>query len=164
MDQSHVVRIPVHLYEVMNKINRLSDEYNFYMGRDPLKKELVDDLGISEITIVNALNAMSKFYMIDSKYSSDYSDSLIDVADNSPNPEELLVNKLFNEDIKVLINFLNDKQKNLLNLRYGFYNKEEHTLEEIGNLYHLTRERIRQLQVKIEIKILEKIKKFKLVL
>jgi RNA polymerase primary sigma factor len=152
-DKSRLIRLPVHLVESLNKIKKVNNDFLINNGRLPDKRELADllDLTFEEI---------NKYIMYSEIYDKDFTSFELPVGDDqntllkefipdySVDVEESVFLESMKEDIYSLIETLNDREAEILKLRYGLVDGRERTLEEIGQIYGLTRERIRQIEQK----------------
>ncbi|MEK9656931.1 MAG: sigma-70 family RNA polymerase sigma factor [bacterium] len=154
-DHSRTIRIPVHMVETINKVRNVSKMLFTKLNRKPSNKEIAEEMKIS-IEKVKEIILISQIPMSLDNLMKDETGSLGDfVEDKKQVPQEY---KIFNaelkEKIKLLLNHLSKREGNILKLRYGLEDGIQRTLEEVGKIYMVTRERIRQ----IESKALEKLR------
>ncbi|KAL0031567.1 hypothetical protein WJX77_007581 [Trebouxia sp. C0004] len=156
-EQGRVVRLPVHLHEVMMRVRKAEKELTNELSREPTKQEVANKAGISEAK----LHGLHKMHRIPSaleapagKDSGDQTvgDTIEDETEISP--EEAATQQLLNKDMENLLYTLSARESAVLKLRYGLDDGQEKTLEEVGRILLVTRERIRQ----IEFKALRKLK------
>lgn len=157
MNQTRTIRIPIHVSDDVNRV--LKEVYNFYQlhNREPYIEELSNILGIAEEEINKILSYVKKTTSIDAPLSEKDDDyALVETVkdDGSLNPAELVENIMRTEKIKEWLEQLDSKERNILVMRYGLDGSPPQTLEVIGRVFGVTRERIRQL----EIKALEKLR------
>ena len=154
-DKARIVRIPVHAYEVLQKIKRYISEYKNVNGEEPDVKKISKDLNISE----DKINEYSVYFTdvgsLDKKiYEED--DTLVgDVISSDVSVEGEAMNNSLIEDIDKALGCLTEKEREVVEQRFGLKTGFGKTLEEVGIEFNVTRERIRQ----IEVKALRKIKK-----
>lgn len=150
-NQTLAIRLPVHIADEIGKIQR--EIYNFTnaKGREPTEEELSVLLDMPVDDIRKFLTYVRKISSMDSPKSiedDDYvlADTIEDI--NSPNPIEIMENIFINDKIKKWMSKLDEKERNILILRYGLDNMIPKTLEEVAKIYNVTRERIRQIECK----------------
>lgn len=149
-DQSNTIRVPVHFVEVRNRLNRVTLQLAHKLGHSPDKHEIADAMGI-RIEKVNAilasyLESIGFDEIVDVEEGLQLADSIRDdiVAD----PLVVAVNNEFVKGVDDVLGRLSDRQREVIQMRYGFGDGCPRTLEEIGTILSLTRERIRQIEVK----------------
>lgn len=156
-DQSRSIRLPVHVVETLNKLKKISKMFIQDNKRKPSEDELSH---LSEIPLhkVRELIKISQLPIsLETPIGDDESNSLSDIVegDSDKNPEERVLSDLLREDLeKVLSTYLTEREQMVLRLRFGLHDGTPRTLEEVGYVYNVTRERIRQ----IEAKALEKLR------
>ncbi len=179
-DQSRTIRIPVHMYETINKVNRIRLGMIQELGRDPKPKELALEVGFIEeedrTAIKNALKnneelsarlkreweqAIKKIRYItrisldpislespvgDGDDATELGDFIED--DKAEAPSNAASQQLLREQIRNVLSFLSEREQNVLDMRFGLTSGENRTLEQVGNEFGVTRERIRQIEAK----------------
>lgn len=150
-NQTLAIRLPVHIADEIGKIQR--EIYNFANsnGREPTEEELSQLVDMPIEDIRKFLTYVRKISSMDSPKSiedDDYvlADTIEDVT--SPNPIEIMENIFINDKIKKWLSNLDEKERNILILRYGLDDMIPKTLEEVARIYNVTRERIRQIECK----------------
>jgi len=164
-DNNRVIRIPIRIQEQANKINKLSNKARNNNGKSPAISEIADTTGMSEKKIRKVINATSIKYVYLDAPSPDESNknSLKDlIADNSPTPDNYVAKMSLNENIKKALSTLTHREENILRMRFGIDCEDNYTLDQIGSMYNLTRERIRQIERRALKKIRKKDKQFSL--
>lgn len=153
-DQARTVRIPVHMIELINKIRKIEMKHSIETGEMPSLEEIAEKLGISVEKVEKAKKSSEEVISLDTPlttqaYESNTQDTLMDFLADDKNIEEEINNKIFyTETLKQLKNLLSEREYTVLILRYGLYDGNIWTLEEIGNIYNVTRERVRQIEAK----------------
>lgn len=149
-DCGRTIRIPVHMVERINKVKKVIREYNCVFGRNPSIRELKDELELSEKEIVRALKYCEDTISLDILIGEDRNTNLSDFIpdDTVPTVEDQVFRKSLREDIFKLLATLTEREKRILILRFGLNDNKENTLEAIGKLLDVTRERIRQIEAK----------------
>lgn len=150
-NQTLAIRLPVHIADEIGKIQREINSFTSTHGREPTEEELSELLDLSVEDINKYLSCVKKISSMDSPKSiedDDYvlADTIEDI--NSPNPIEVMESILINDKIKKWLSMLDEKEKNILILRYGLNDMVPKTLEEVAKIYNVTRERIRQIEGK----------------
>ena len=148
-DQGRTIRIPVHMVESINRLTRVQNEYvKTHNGEEPTAEELAKLMGVS----VEKIEEMNKFstepVSIYTKIGEDADSELIDFLPANETAEQQAFSKELREDLIKAMDCLNERERNVLLLRYGFVDGRFHTLEEVGKVYNVTRERIRQIEAK----------------
>ncbi|MBR3524026.1 MAG: sigma-70 family RNA polymerase sigma factor [Bacilli bacterium] len=156
-DQGRTIRIPVHMVETINRLTRIKNEYvNTHNGEDPTSEDLAKIMGVS----VEKIEEMNKFstepVSIYTKIGEDADSELIDFLPANETAEQQVFSNELREDLVKAMNCLNAREKSVILLRYGFVDGKFHTLEEVGKVYHVTRERIRQIEAKALRKLRQK--------
>ncbi len=155
-EQSGSVRLPVKQAYILFKINNTSELLMKSLNREPTTKELSENTGISEEDINNILRASKQNLSLDAPYSETSDKSFLDyLEDTAPNIEDELIRKTLKLSIDEIVSDLSERETNIITKRYGLDGDEPQTLEEIGEKLHLSRERVRQ----IEVKAMDKLKK-----
>jgi RNA polymerase primary sigma factor len=147
-DQSRIVRLPLNKIADIKKINHASSILEQQYNRDPTEYELADYLHI-EASEIESIMSVSKWHIsMDTPFSDNEENSLIDVMEdkNSVDPMENLINQSLSSEVQSLLIYLNEREKEVIKLFYGLNGEKAMTLEEIGDKFDLSRERIRQIK------------------
>ena len=151
-DQGRTIRIPVHMVETVNKLNRMQRELHQELGRDPSFAELADAMGpgwnaerVEEVFDITK-EPMSLETPVGDDGNSSYGDFIPD--DNIVSPSEQTNKVLLSEGVGNALTKLDEREATVLKLRHGLLDGHEHTLEEVGQHFGVTRERIRQIESK----------------
>jgi len=161
-DQARTVRLPVHIIETLYRLNKVKKRLNALLHRDPTPEELASEMGLPTSKIQKLLKYLPDVVSLETPIGEE-GDSLLkellpDLSSVSPEKHASL--KVLKEQLKKAIHDLSPKERRIISLRYGLEDGVEHTLEEIGKIFGITRERVRQ----IEIRALEKLKEHPLIL
>lgn len=142
------VRIPAHLVETINKMKRINSELTVKLGREPSALELAGALNTDEETIKHWYKISEDIVSLDVKIKDDEDATIGElIQDNTiQNPVENLILNEKKEVFKEILETLSEREFEILQYRYGLNNDEPKTLEEIGHIYGLTKERIRQIE------------------
>jgi RNA polymerase primary sigma factor len=147
-DHSRTIRIPVHMVETLNRISRVSRQLVNELGREPTPEELAQRTGVPAKKVRLILESSRKPLSLETPIGEDseLGDFLEDKSAGSPN-DSLLTQDLTTQVERALAT-LSPKEKEILRLRFGIGEEGEHTLEEVGRRFQVTRERIRQIEAK----------------
>lgn len=149
-DQSKTIRIPVHMRELMNQMRRAMRIFNMENGREPTGGEIARIMGINEEKAREVQEYFNDTVSLEMPLGKDGNASLVDFLQDESMPEQFKTAEydMLREEINGILATLTEREQNILRLRFGFYNDRIWTLEEVGKIYHVTRERIRQIESK----------------
>lgn len=148
-EQSRIVRLPLNQVGSVNKINRILNKFEQEHERRPNVDEIADQIDLPEDKIVEAMRVNGKHVSVDAPITDGADSSLLDVLPNTDSPmaDNELVMESLREEVASALNVLNERERNIIECFYGI-NQREMTLEEIGDKFGLTRERVRQIKEK----------------
>ncbi|GBD39237.1 RNA polymerase sigma factor RpoD [bacterium HR37] len=150
-DQSRIIRIPVHMTETINRLIRVSRTLVQELGREPFPEEIAERVGIPVDKVIRVLRIAKDPVSLESPIGDEEDGKLMDFIEdtNMASPLQLLEMKELKQIIRnALSSVLSDREASILKLRFGIDSDKEHTLEEVGQEFNVTRERIRQIEVK----------------
>lgn len=150
-DQSRTIRVPVHMTESINKVKRIERELYLKLARDPSAAEVAEALGMSEEQVKEVQSYMSDATSLDIQVGDDDDGTTIGsfVEDTHfINPEDSYIKEANIEIVNTILSTLSEKEADILRKRFGIGFNKSMTLEEVGNEYHVTKERIRQIELK----------------
>lgn len=149
-DQARTIRIPVHMIETINDITKAHKKLFQELGREPTAEEIAKFLGISPEKARKVMRVSQEPVSLETPIGDDEETHLRDfIEDKSvPSPEEQVSRKLLREQLIRVLSTLGEKEREILMYRYGLVDGIEYTLEQIGKMFNVTRERIRQLETK----------------
>ena len=149
-DQSHTIRVPVHMGETLNKINKIKHAFLQEHGREATYAELAKELNMDEKKIKNVITISKEPVSLETPVG-DGEDTLIKdfiESDSDYSPAENVVSNDLKERVREVLKTLAPREEKVLKMRFGIDVASEHTLEEVGKDFSVTRERIRQIEVK----------------
>ena len=150
-DQARTIRVPVHMIETINKLSKVSSQLASKLGRKPTTKEIADAMDLSEEKVNEIIKIAQKPQSLEAPIGEDSeSSSLSDVIADEWNssPQELATWSYLKKQINQILGTLSDRERKVLELRFGLRDGVARTLEEVGHEFNVTRERIRQIEAK----------------
>ena len=147
-DQGRTIRLPVHLVEQVNKLSRLKRELHQQLGRDATMAELAAESGIPEEKIADLLDHARDPVSLDMPVGSDEEAPLGDFIEDSESTsaEAAVVAGFMHDDINKVLRTLDEREQTVVRLRYGLDDGRPRTLDEIGRVFGISRERVRQIE------------------
>jgi len=159
-DQARTIRIPVHMVETINKLLRTQRRLTQEMNREPTNEEIAREMEIDVAKVEHIMKIKQDISSLDASIRDDEEESVLaDFIEDEDTitPEESATGQLLKEQVKDMLGALTEREQKILKLRFGLEDGKQHTLEEVGQEFSVTRERIRQ----IEAKALAKLRKHK---
>jgi len=149
-DQARTIRIPVHMIEIMTRLWRAQKQLGQELGREPTAEDLADEMRLPVSRINGLLKMARQPVSLDAPVGDDGDVSVGDFVEDkgAENPSEGTSKSMLKEKLEDVLAMLSARERNILEMRFGLVDGCGHTLEEIGNLYSVTRERIRQIEAK----------------
>ena len=149
-DQARTIRIPVHMVETINKLVRISRQLLQELGRDPHPEEVAREMGISVARVHEIMKIAQEPVSLETPIGEEEDSHLGDFIEDeaAPAPAEAASFMLLREQLEEVLETLTDREKNVLRLRFGLEDGRSRTLEEVGQSFGVTRERIRQIEAK----------------
>jgi len=149
-DQARTIRIPVHMIEMMTKLWRTQKQLGQELGREPTAEDLADELRLPTARINALLKMARQPISLDAPVGEDGDVSVGDFIEDqgAENPAAGATHSLLKEKLDTVLTSLSARERTILEMRFGLVDGYGHTLEEIGSLYNVTRERIRQIEAK----------------
>ncbi|CAM4004723.1 RNA polymerase, sigma 38 subunit, RpoS [Pedobacter westerhofensis] len=148
-EQSRMVRLPLNKVGEISKIAKAASQLEQQFERQPTPEELAENLELTAEKISDVLGHSARHISYDSPFSSDEENTLLDVLQSSgPATDTGLIAESLSYEVSHCMRNLGDKEKDILTLFFGLGNQQAQSLEEIGDRYHLTRERVRQIKDK----------------
>ncbi len=159
-DQARTIRIPVHMVETINKLLRTQRRLTQELNREPTNEEIAKEMEIEVDKVEHIMKIKQDISSLDASIRDDEEESVLaDFIEDEDTitPEESATSQLLKEQVKDMLSALTEREQKILKLRFGLEDGKQHTLEEVGQEFSVTRERIRQ----IEAKALAKLRKHK---
>ena len=149
-DQARTIRVPVHMVEVINKATRCNRKLVQELGREPTVEEIAAELGLPVEKIIEANRTAADTLSLDTPVGDEEDTSIGSFVEDerTPGPADATSNALLAEALKELLDTLTEREADVLRMRFGMYDGRTHTLEEVGQIFGVTRERIRQIENK----------------
>jgi len=149
-DQARTIRIPVHMIETINKMMRVSRQIAQNIGREPTPEELAEHLEMTVEKVEQILEVAKEPVSLETPIGDDEDSQLGDFVedDNAENPLDAAVSAALAEATLEVLENLTDREQKVLRMRFGIGMNTDHTLEEVGKQFGVTRERIRQIEAK----------------
>jgi RNA polymerase primary sigma factor len=149
-DQARTIRIPVHMIETINKIIRVSRELVQDLGREPFPDEIAERIGFSADKIRKVLRITKEPISLETPVSDDEDTHLSDLIEDkgATVPQDSVIFHDLTEHLDRTLSTLTPKEEKVIRMRFGIGEKCDHTLEEVGQVFEVTRERIRQIEAK----------------
>jgi RNA polymerase primary sigma factor len=149
-DKSRTIRVPVHMVETINNLRKTTRRLAQELGRRPTMEELAKALSVTLIKVKEILAANRLPLSLDTPYGEDEDNSLAELVEdeNSMPPEASTETNLMSRDIRGVLSTLTPRERDILILRFGLNDGQQRTLEQVGKIVGLTRERTRQIELK----------------
>ena len=149
-DQARTIRVPVHMVEVINKATRCNRKLVQELGREPTVEEIAKELGLPVEKIIEANRTAADTLSLDTPVGDEEDTSIGSFVEDerTPGPADATSNAMLAEALKEILDTLTEREADVLKMRFGMYDGRTHTLEEVGQIFGVTRERIRQIENK----------------
>lgn len=150
-DQARTIRIPVHMVETINKLLRTQRRLTQELNREPTNEEIAQAMEIDVDKVEHIMKIKQDISSLDASIRDDEEDSVLaDFIEDEDtiSPEESATSQLLKEQVKDMLGALTEREQKILKLRFGLEDGKSHTLEEVGQEFSVTRERIRQIEAK----------------
>ena len=149
-DQARTIRVPVHMVEVINKATRCNRKLVQELGREPTLEEIAAELNLPIEKIIEANRTAADTLSLDMPVGDEEDTTIGSFVedDNTPGPADATSNTLLAEALAEILGTLTEREADVLRMRFGMFDGRTHTLEEVGQIFGVTRERIRQIENK----------------
>ena len=149
-DQGRTIRIPVHMVETINKLLRVTRLLVQRLGREPRPEEIAEQMEIPQEKVRQVLKIVKEPISLETPVGDEEDNSLGDFVEDelSPSPLDAAIQGNLCEQTRKVLATLSPREETILRMRFGIEQKTDHTLEEVGKQFAVTRERIRQIEAK----------------
>lgn len=150
-DQARTIRIPVHMVETINKLLRTQRRLTQELNREPTNEEIAKEMEIDIDKVEHIMKIKQDISSLDASIRDDEEESVLaDFIEDeeTASPEESATGQLLKEQVKEMLGGLTEREQKIIKLRFGLEDGKSHTLEEVGQEFSVTRERIRQIEAK----------------
>ncbi|NHM30346.1 RNA polymerase sigma factor RpoD [Neobacillus terrae] len=149
-DQARTIRIPVHMVETINKLIRVQRQLLQDLGREPTPEEIAEDMDLTPDKVREILKIAQEPVSLETPIGEEDDSHLGDFIEDqdATSPSEHAAYELLKEQLEDVLDTLTDREENVLRLRFGLDDGRTRTLEEVGKVFGVTRERIRQIEAK----------------
>ena len=149
-NQARTIRVPVHMVEVINKATRCNRKLVQELGREPTLEEIAAELNLPIEKIIEANRTAADTLSLDMPVGDEEDTTIGSFVedDNTPGPVDATSNAMLSEALTEILGTLTEREADVLRMRFGMYDGRTHTLEEVGQIFGVTRERIRQIENK----------------
>jgi RNA polymerase primary sigma factor len=149
-DQARTIRIPVHMNDIINKLNRTSRTLVQQMGREPTLEEIAEKMGMSLDKVQKVFKIAKRPISLETPIGEEEGGRLEDFLEDKEviSPQDAAISSNMAKRIQKVLSTLNEREEKILRMRFGIGEKHDHTLDEVGQVFELTRERIRQIEEK----------------
>jgi len=155
-DQARTIRIPVHMVETINKLLRTQRRLTQELNREPTNEEIAKEMEIEVEKVEHIMKIKQDISSLDASVRDDEEDSVLGdfiEDEDTATPEETATSQLLKEHVKDMLGVLSEREQKILKMRFGLEDGKSHTLEEVGQEFSVTRERIRQIEAKALMKL-----------
>jgi len=149
-DQARTIRIPVHMNDIINKLNRTSRTLVQQMGREPTLEEIAEKMGMSPDKVQKVFKMAKRPISLETPIGEEEDGRLEDFIEDKEviSPQDAAISSNMAKRVQKVLSTLNEREEKILRMRFGIGENHDHTLDEVGQVFELTRERIRQIEEK----------------
>lgn len=155
-DQSRTIRVPVHMAEAINKVNRAHNKLVQALGREPYPEEIAQELDLPVEKVKSIMNVSKRPISLDKPVGDEDGDTTLSdfiEDDNIISPEKIAERTLLRKQVEAVLSTLTKRERRVIKLRFGIGDQTPRTLEEVGHIFDITRERVRQIEEKAKEKL-----------
>jgi len=147
-NQSKTIRLPAHLVDKIAKMRRITHQLFEELGRDPTNEEIAREMDVKTKQVAHWKNVSLSPASLDAPLNEDDGASFSEIIgdEKALTPFENINNRQISDDVACMLDKLDQREKDILKFRYGLYGNQAETLETVGERFHITRERVRQIQ------------------
>ncbi|MCF0143469.1 MAG: sigma-70 family RNA polymerase sigma factor [Parasporobacterium sp.] len=149
-DQARTIRVPVHMVETINRMTKIQRNLTLKLGYEPSAREVAEEMGIPEYKVLEIMQISKEPTSLEAPKGEDGDGVVADTVKDevSLTPEQSVENIMLKDQIELLLQDLKERERQVIILRFGLEDGRPRTLEEVGQVFHVTRERIRQIEAK----------------
>ncbi len=149
-EQARIIHIPVYITDVINQLNRTSRTLLQKIGREPTLEEIAENMGMSLDKVQKVFKITKNPISLETPIGEEEDSRLEDFIEDKGaiSPQDVAINSNMTKQIQRVLSTLNQREERILRMRFGIGEKQDHTLEEVGQYFEITRERIRQIEEK----------------
>ncbi|MBZ0188981.1 MAG: sigma-70 family RNA polymerase sigma factor, partial [Candidatus Obscuribacterales bacterium] len=149
-DKSRTIRVPVHMVETINKLKKVTRQLAQELNRKPTEQELAGSMDVSIVKLHEIIKAAKEPISLETPIGKEEDSRLGDFIEDAETdrPETTVTHELLRQDLAKMLNELTPRERDVLRLRFGLDDGRQRTLEEVGQLFNVTRERVRQIEFK----------------
>lgn len=149
-DKSRTIRVPVHMVETINKLKKVTRQLAQELNRKPTEHELANAMDVSIVKLHEIIKAAKEPISLETPIGKEEDSRLGDFIEDSETdrPDTTVTHELLRQDLAKMLNELTPRERDVLRLRFGLDDGRQRTLEEVGQLFNVTRERVRQIEFK----------------
>jgi len=155
-DQSRTIRVPVHMAEAINKVNRAHNKLVQALGREPYPEEIAIELDLPVEKVKSIITVAKRPVSLDKPVGDEDGDTTLSdfiEDDNMISPEKIAERTLLRKQVEAVLSTLTKRERRVIKLRFGIGDQTPRTLEEVGHIFDITRERVRQIEEKAKEKL-----------
>lgn len=163
-DKAHTIRVPVHMVENLYRLRKISNDLTNQLHRKPTDDELANAMKISKDRLDEIIKAIKEPVSLETPVGKEEDVKLGDFIEDNGNlkPEDYVLNELLKTDLNKAMEELNERERHLINLRFGLEDGQQRSLDEVSKMFQLPRERVRQIEFKALRKLRHPIRSAKL--
>ena len=163
-DKAHTIRVPVHMVENLYKLKKISNDLTAQLNRKPTDDELASAMKVTKDRLDEILKAIKEPVSLETPVGREEDAKLSDFIEDgaTPQPDEYVLNELLKTDLNKALEELNERERHLINLRFGLEDGQQKSLDEVSRLFQMPRERVRQIEFKALRKLRHPVKNSKL--
>jgi len=149
INQGRLIRVPMHMFERLNRLGKVSRQLSQELGREPSVQELAHEMGITSAKVMHLIRIAQRPLSLESTIGEGQDTSLADLVEDRDmlSPAEITTIAQLRQDVEEVLSSLSPREDKVLKLRYGLWDGLSHSLDEVGRKFGVTRERVRQIEI-----------------
>ncbi len=147
-DQSRTIRIPVHMVETIHRVSKTQRKLLQELGREATAEEIAEDLGMTPSKVREIMRVAQAPVSLETPIGEEEDSHLGDFIPDDDSPTDTVFNTMLREQLNEVLDTLTPREAQVLRLRYGLLDGRSYTLEEVGKIFNITRERVRQIEAR----------------